>query len=327
MFAVPEENSFSVVVASRNRAHLLARLVEAIEAQSLRPMELVIVDDASEDSTWEVLTRHAGTSTVNIVPVHLARNLGPGGARNAGWRRARGSVVAFTDDDCVPQPDWLHGLASRLSAGADLVQGRTLPDPAQAGRHGPFSRTIDVGFEGGYYQTCNIAYRREVLEQLGGFDERFRRSGEDTDLALRAIDAGARASFAVDAIVLHDVRPSNFLVHLRDTERWAGVVLAVRQHPQLRERFHRRWFWKPSHPPALLALAGVLGMMGSRGCPVRAGMSLALMIPYLRYRTRVLPLRGSGRCDLAVVPLALVADLGEVTVMAVSSVRYRTLLL
>src|SRR5205085_6868290 len=95
-------------------------------------------------------------------------------ARNAGWRAARAPIVAFTDDDCVPQPGWLAALASGMTD-ADVVQGRTVLDEAQ--RRGPFSPHVEVGGPSWIFQTCNIAYRRSILEAIGGFDERFRYAG------------------------------------------------------------------------------------------------------------------------------------------------------
>jgi glycosyltransferase involved in cell wall biosynthesis len=270
------------------------------------------------------------SARVPVIPLRLDPGRGPAAARNLGWRATDAPLVAFTDDDCVPGPGWLAAL-SAAAARAGMAQGQTVPDPAQAAGRGPFSRTLEVREETGYYQTCNMAYRRDVLERLGGFDERFRYpTGEDTDLAWRALEDGASAEFVPAAIVYHDVRSSSFLAHLRDTRRWEGVVLAVRLHPRLRDRFHRRWFWKPSHPPAIAAAVGVALVVVSRA-PVRRRLSalsaLALMAPYVRYRSRVLPLEGGPRRRVAAIPLALVADLAEVGVLAAASARYRTLLL
>ena len=311
--------SVAVVVATHDRGHLLPRLAAALSAQDLDgPFEVVIVDDGSGDDTGAVLASMRG-----ITVRRHDRARGPAAARNTGWRATSAEIVAFTDDDCVPEPGWLRGLVDAVAGGADVAQGRTIPDPDQAHLLGPFSRTLSVEREDGYYQTCNIAYRRSLLECLGGFDERFRHpTGEDTDLAWRARDAGARTAFVAGAVVRHDVRPSSFLTHLRDTRRWEGVVLCTRLHPGLRELFHSRWFWKGSHPSALVAAAGIAVAVGRRRPAV-----LALTLPYMRHRTSVSPLRGGPRRRAAAIPAALVADVAEVAVLAGASVRYRSLLL
>jgi glycosyltransferase involved in cell wall biosynthesis len=318
----------SVVVATHDRVRLLARLVGALEAQEgAGPFEVIIVDDASADGTWDELQALAQAARVPVRPLRLPRNSGPATARNAGWRAARAPIVAFTDDDCVPRPGWLAALLGALDR-ADLVQGRTLPAPEQVSAHGPFSRTLEVTSETGFYQTCNMGYHRPLLERLGGFDERFRHpTGEDTDLAWRARQQGARSTFESTALVHHDVRPSSFLTHIRDTARWEGVVLAVRLHPSLRGHLHRRWFWKDSHPPAILAAGGIA--LGARwdATAVARLVGLGLVFPYIHYRLRSSPLRGGPRRRVAAIPAALVADLAEVAVMTAASVRYRSLLL
>lgn len=319
--------SVAVVVPTHDRAGRLARLVAALEAQETsRPFTVVIVDDGSQDGTWALLERLASSARVPLLPRRIENGRGPAAARNLGWRATDAEVVAFTDDDCVPTPGWLEALAAAADR-AGMAQGTTLPDPAQASTRGPFSRTLEVTEESGYYQTCNMAYRRDVLERLSGFDERFRHpTGEDTDLAWRAIEDGTRAEFVPHAVVHHDVRPSSFVSHVRDTRRWEGVVLATRLHPKLRGRFHRRWFWKPSHPPAIAAAGGVVLAATARRRSTRL-IGALLSVPYVRYRARVLPLEGGPRRRLAVIPLALVADATEVAVLAAASVRYRTLLL
>lgn len=318
----------AVVVATYGRAALLPRLLAALQGQvGAPPCEVVVVDDGSRDQTPAVLHRLASASSVPVRIVRLPRNRGPATARNAGWRSSDAALVAFTDDDCVPTPGWLASLVRPL-VDADLAQGCTLPDPAQLARSGPFSRTLRIEREDGFYQTCNIAYRRSVLEQAGGFDEAFRHpAGEDTELAWRVLEAGARSVFVPEALVHHDVRPSSVLAALRDTPRWGSVVLAVHKHPPLRGRLHSRVFWRASHPPALLATAGLCVLALGR---TRTYVPLAAVLctPYARLRLVTDPLPTAGpRRRVALLPAALLVDAAEVGVCAAASVRRRCLLL
>ena len=95
----------------------------------------------------------------------------------------------------------------------------------------------------------------------------------------------------------------------------------------MREHLHRRWFWKASHPPALLAAVG----LGTALWPGTGGVTrligVAAVLPYARFRRRVWPLAGSRARATAAIPLALVADMTEVGTMALASARYRTFLL
>jgi glycosyltransferase involved in cell wall biosynthesis len=327
----------SVVVPTHNRAALLPRLVAALEAQDFRqPFEVVVVDDGSTDDTSGVLDRLSATTSLCLVPVRLDTNGGPAQARNAGWRRARARLIAFTDDDCAPGPGWLRALVASL-AGAEVVQGRTIPDPAQLVHRNVFSHSVLTEDEWGYYEACNMGYRREVLERLGGFDEQFQYGrgggravgpifGEDTDLAWRAKAAGASTAFDPNALVLHDMRRQSYVEHLRNMKRRQGVALAVKRNPALRSRCRYRVFWRPAHPSALLAAVGLLMIIGGRRSAGRLLAGIALCVPYVNYRMRVYP-TGRPRNRPFLVPLFLVSDLTEMGVLAGASIRYRTFVL
>ena len=327
----------SVVVATYQRAHLLARMVAALEAQDLEePFEVVLVDNGTTDATAEVLTELARTTTLDLRVERIEVNDGPAPARNRGWRVARADVVAFTDDDCTPQPGWLSGLLTELRAGADVVQGCTLPDPTQQGE-GLFSWAPEATRETGFYETCNLAYRRAVLDELDGFDEDFQRErrggasgggvpamwGDDTDMGWRARGAGARTAFAESAVVWHDVKPGGLRDRLADLPRRGSAVLAVARHPELRRCYPLRWFAGRAH---LEVVAGVAGGLAVLARP-RSGLAwAALAVPaasWLSHRVgdrhpRAWPRIGSQ---------LLVADVAEVAVMARASMRYRVVFL
>jgi hypothetical protein len=114
------------------------------------------------------------------------------------------------------------------------------------------------------------------MESLGGFDdERFPFFGEDTDLALRAVEAGASLRYVESARVYHAVIPKPLPRALREAAGRDFLASLVRRHPSLREALPLRLFWKRSHATLLLAAAG------ARGAPLTRGLSLALAIPYL----------------------------------------------
>jgi GT2 family glycosyltransferase len=319
----------SVVVATHNRAPLLTRLFAGLEAQTgLDGFEVVIVDDASTDDTWANLNALADSSSLDITCIRLPRNAGPATARNLGWQSTTAPIVAFTDDDCVPSPTWLAQLLKSATE-ADIVQGRTVPNPTQQHNLGPFSRTLDVSYEDGYYQTCNVAYRRELLERLGGFFEKFRfPAGEDTDLAWRAKESGATTYFDVDAVVRHDIRRSDFWVAVKDSWRWQSAALAVSRHPRLRESFVATYFWRESHRLALGALAGVAAVAAAPRSRIAWAGAAAAAAPYVRYRTRTAPLPAAGpKRRWLLLPGALAVDTAEITACLVGSVKHRTLVI
>ena len=331
----PCPEAVAVVVPTHSRAHLLPRLFAGLEAQvGSVPFEVVIVDDASTDDTGAVLEHLAGRTELNVRIIRQERNRGPAAARNLGWRGTTAGLIAFTDDDCSPEAGWLAGLVAGLSD-ADIAQGRTVADPDEVTLMGPFSRTLVIGHEDGFYQTCNIAYRRQVLEDVGGFDEAFRfPAGEDTDLAWRARAAGARTTFQPDAVVRHAVRPSNALTALRDTWRWQSAPQAISRHPELRTLLYRPHIWKQTHQLLLIGMAGlvlalVAPWLGNGLIAVCAWVTaLVLLVPYARHRVRRDRLPGTRRLQrLMLLPVTFVIDSAEVLACIVGSLRYRTLLL
>src|SRR5581483_3099817 len=120
--------------------------------------EVVVVDDGSpaEDGVAGVLDAAAADFPVPLRWVSLEQNAGPAVARNRAWRMAAGEWIAFTDDDCRPRPDWLVRLlaAADRAGGAEVVQGRTEPDPdATDLLDEAYARSMRVDALDGYYQT------------------------------------------------------------------------------------------------------------------------------------------------------------------------------
>jgi glycosyltransferase involved in cell wall biosynthesis len=221
----------SVVVPTRNRAAMLEELLTALDAQDYPRFEVIVVNDASTDDTPEILRRWQREGRIAL------RQEQPGGsyaARNRGWRATHGEIVAFTDDDCLPEPGWLSALARALAGRAGDgctpgVQGVTLSTPlsADSSEATPFTHQIEQKRSGPPYRTCNIAYRRETLESAGGFDDRLRWYA-DNILGLRVREMGS-IGFAPDAIVHHPPRPREW----RDRAAWRARFAADAVHREV----------------------------------------------------------------------------------------------
>ena len=314
----------SVVVATHNRADRLRALLGALRDQTLArtAFEVVVVDDASTDDTAGTLAAEVERGDLEISVYRHPDNRGSGAARELGWRSARGRLIAFTDDDCVPDPDWLERIvrAERNHPGA-VIQGRTEPIPGELEglppRRRAFARTIRVvAFDAGF-QTCNIVYPRELLERIGGFDvaEYPRYPGEDCDLGWRAVEAGAPAIYADDVRVRHAVNDLGPTGKLRHAASWDMKVYA--RLPQLRRAHFYRYglFWKRTH--FFLAIAAVGLLLPRRFWILRALLALR----YGRTLYGRAMAEGSG---LAMIPYYLVYDLTEVATVVRGAIRYRT---
>ena len=316
----------SVVVSTYQRADRLPRLFAGLEAQTLpaADFEVVVVDNGATDDTRAVLAELVERTAIAATVVTLPENRGPSGGRNAGWRAARGEVVAFTDDDCVPTPGWLQeGLAAMPAVGG-IVVGRTAPAPDQLPEAGPFSRTQNVR-DTRFLQTCNVFYRRSDIEEVGGFDEEGIRAkgGEDTDLGWRLQDRGRAAVFAEQALVHHDVSPSSYRAALREAATWVDIPRVKARHPErAHETLHRGIFWRPAHETAVVGMAGVLAAL-----LLRRRLLLVLVLPWLHHRARVATVGATRAQRLALAPAVMLIDAVEVTTMVRGSIRHRVLVL
>ena len=313
----------SVAVATYQRRDRVRRLIDALEKQTLDAdsFEVIVADDASMDDTYQLLEELSRTSGIHLRFLRNETNLGPAASRNRAWRSARAPIIAFTDDDCVPVPRWLELGVKQVTDGTDVLVGKTSPNPEQIRSLRPFSRTMDTTDER-YYATCNIFYRRDDLEAVGGFDDGFKNpGGEDIDLAYRVRRLGRRTGFAPEVLVLHDVRPPSFRATVRETMRWEGIVRCTARNPREARREHlwRRYFWKPSHPRVILAM---LGLVMAPLIPI----ALGLTVPYLSMRLGGRGWRARAR-RLILLPPTFVIDVLEVYVMSRASLKYRTLVL
>lgn len=282
-----------------------------------------MVDDGSAPATGELLGAERRRGGLNLATLRQPHALGPATARERGWRATEADLIAFIDDDCVPEPQWLDAL-DRVARQRQccFVQGPTVPDPDELAALGPFSHTISVPGLDPSFPTCNIAYPRELLERIGGFDTAsFGRApgGEDCDLAWRAIAAGARPAFAAPARVRHAVEDLGPLGKLGLAARWAQPLTAYARHRELRRRaFRFGIFWKDLHWLAFRALIGLV--LPGRWHALRAW----LVYPYLRQVWARARLPGGGP---TLIPYFILHDLIEIAAVARAALRTRTLML
>jgi GT2 family glycosyltransferase len=267
----------SVVVPTCRRPELLERCLAALAAQCFDPVtyEIIVADDAvcactrTQVARWTARCQESGLA-IHYLPVPATR--GPAAARNAGWRHGSGAVIAFTDDDCIPDPGWLAAGIGAIRAGASGVSGRVavplLPRPTD------YARNV-ASLETSEFVTANCFYRRETLAAVGGFDERFAAAWrEDSDLYFTLLERGEPLAFAPDAVVVHPVRPAPWGVSLRQQRKSRYNALLYKKHPvlfwQRTQRSPRRHYY--ATVAALAAL--VAGLVGRRPLVASAGLTL-----------------------------------------------------
>lgn len=202
----------SVIVPTYNRRELLLRLLLALQQQDLAldEFEVIVVDDGSTDPSWEALQAFHQPRPGWLRSFRQA-NQGPAAARNRALQEARAPWIAMTDDDTVPEPDWLSAILRGIheNPGCVGLEGQTVcPDPD------PLGHWVE-NLRGGQFITANMAYRADVLQRVGGFDIGFPYPKcEDTELAWRCQKVGP-VNFYPAMKVIHPNRPQSWRVALR----------------------------------------------------------------------------------------------------------------
>jgi glycosyltransferase involved in cell wall biosynthesis/GT2 family glycosyltransferase len=208
----------SVVVCSAGRRASLTRTLDALHGQTYRPLEVIVVVGPGADGTGEYLAALPDVKVRHVDSLVLSR------ARNEGIRAAAGEVVAFVDDDALPEPRWIEEMVRVLQKeGADCggVGGAVVNESARSRplqfRHGLVSERGDIddvrlepgtahapdGYWFNRVMGTNMAFRREALRAIGGFDETFAYGHDETDVCVRLIRAGFRVAHHGRAYVHH----------------------------------------------------------------------------------------------------------------------------
>lgn len=199
----------SIVIPTFNAEKTIGKTLEACLNQDFGgPLEVIAVDDGSNDCTAEQIKRYP-------VKYIYQENAGPASARNRGWKEAKGAIISFTDSDCIPHKDWLSKLLRNyVDEKVGAVGGSySVANPENllacciqqeiSIRHSAMPR--EVRFLGSY----NLSVKRSILEEIGGFQEGYKNaSGEDNDLSYRILKHGYKILFDREARVAHYHRES-----------------------------------------------------------------------------------------------------------------------
>jgi GT2 family glycosyltransferase len=199
----------SVVVCSCNGAQTIAETLAALEDLEYPDYEIIVIDDGSSDQTSAIANKH------NVRLIRTENN-GLSVARNHGLAAATGEIIAYIDDDAYPDPYWLTYLAAAfLRTEHAGIGGPNFAVPADGAiadcvanaPGGPIHVLLSDGLAE-HIPGCNMAFRREKLSAIGGFDPRFRVAGDDVDICWRLQERGWTLGFAPSAVVWHHRRNS-----------------------------------------------------------------------------------------------------------------------
>ena len=233
----------SVVVCSYNGATTIRETLAHLEQLVYPNFEVIVVNDGSTDGTREI----AESYDVRLINT---KNRGLSAARNTGLAAARGSIVAYIDDDAYPDPDWLSFLVAAFErTGDDAMGGPNIApygdgDIAQCVANapgGPLHILLDDEVAE-HIPGCNMAFRKEALTAVGGFDPQFRVAGDDVDVCWRIQESGGTIGFCAAAVVWHH-RRSSVQAYLRQQRGYAKAeaLLAAKWPEKYNCAGHLSW--------------------------------------------------------------------------------------
>lgn len=195
----------SVVICAYNAERTMEVCLSSLEKLRYPNYEVIVVNDGSTDRTREISERHREFTLIN------QPNRGLAVARNVGMQAASGEIIAYTDSDCVVDPDWLTYLAYKFVAdGFVAVGGPNFPPPEEsavaayvAASPGGPTHVLLNDEVAEHIPGCNMAFAKRALEEVGGFEPIFAAAGDDVDLCWRLQNKGYAIGFSPAAMVWH----------------------------------------------------------------------------------------------------------------------------
>ena len=199
----------TVVVCTHNGQKTIRKCLEGLSKIEYNKYEVLIIDDGSTDTVMETVNQFPFRS-ISTKPIGLSR------ARNLGMEKAKGDIVAYIDDDAYPDPHWLSYLAEAFAStdyaaigGPNLLPQRSnLLCECVNNTPGTATHVLITDIEAEHIPGCNMAFRKEYLASIDGFDAQFRTAGDDVDICWRIQQAGWKIGFCAAAVVWHERRGS-----------------------------------------------------------------------------------------------------------------------
>jgi len=230
----------SVIIVSRDRRKLLKIALLAVLNQRFhtKDYEVILIDDGSTDGTKDMVADLQ--KKYENMRYFAQDKKGPAAGRNLGIKKSIANLVAFTDSDAVADANWLVNLIKPFEDKKVLgSEGKTVTPKKKKLFH-----TAPECLHGNKFMTCNMAFRKSVLNEVGGFDEELVIMREDADLAFKVLRQG-KIVFVPNAVVRHPLRRNSYLSLITSLSFNRNDIIVFRRFPKEYLRFFGSPFKKP----------------------------------------------------------------------------------
>ncbi len=224
----------SVIVSTFNRSDLIKRCLNSLLSQSypLDHLEVIVVNDGSTDDTEDILHKHK-EKIVCDYKWFSQPNCGKTKALNFAIKKSKGDIICLTDDDCIPDKDWIKNIVTgyvneKVGGVGGLISplgtGSFIENYTKKNKFHSNERQINIAMVGG-----NSSFRREVLDEIGGYDIFFR-NGQDTEIGIRAQSKGYVFIYEPSAVVYH-----------KEEESIIGILKQIHRYEKTYARLHKKY--------------------------------------------------------------------------------------
>lgn len=196
---------------------------------------MIVVSDGPDPETRSLVTNLTKDHVTSLRFLSLPMKKGPAAARNYGWLNAKSKIIAFTDDDCLPDSHWLSEIAANINPDSDeAITGRVIVPRSK--RPTDYEQNT-AGLETADFITANCACTRSALIKTGGFDEQFSMAWrEDSDLEFKLISEHIPVKRIESAVVVHPVRAAQWGVSIKEQKKTQYNALLYKKYPELYRR-------------------------------------------------------------------------------------------
>lgn len=271
----------SIVIPTFQRPALLASCLHALANQEFQKnrYEIIVVTDGPDEYT-RTMIQQQNILSPSLRVLALPYKKGPAAARNEGWKKAKGTLILFTDDDCVPHPTWIKELFNAylqqpyaIAAFSGQVVVPCSEKPTDYEKNTAWLEKAD-------FVTANCACTKAALKQINGFDEAFTMAWrEDSDLQFKLIDCGIPIHYIPKAVVTHPVRKACWGISLKEQKKSMFNALLYKKYPALyKQKIRKRPLWNYYAIALLFITAAIAAILQQKTIGVIAFSGWLLLI-------------------------------------------------